>query len=69
MSETVPAVPLAIRSARSSGRAHLDTGARVGGWFTAACGRTLGSPQTLPWSATAPEDRCVACTKLVEATS
>ena len=62
MNDTPEAATLsAIRTARTNGRAHVWTGEQIGPWFSAACGRGLSSPEVIPWSATAPEDRCRRC--------
>lgn len=54
---------IAIRN-RKSGPAHAlplgHTDPRPP-WVSTLCGRTLSSPECIPWDSTAPEDRCRTC--------
>lgn len=54
----------AARTHRNAGRAHVWTGQRLGPWFDTACGRSLSDPELVPWSSTAPEDRCKRCAEM-----
>ena len=60
---------LAIRN-KKKGLAHtfaFGVGDPSYPWVSTLCGRTLGSPERIPWEQTAPEDRCRTCARRVAA--
>ena len=57
---------VAIRSKRTSGRAHLAASWTSSFGRATVCGRALSNPEEVAWDQTAPEDRCVSCTKAAD---
>lgn len=64
-----PAARVAIRTKRTAGRAHLAAAHSSPFGRATACGRSLSTPEELPWERTAPQDRCARCARLAAGAS
>lgn len=54
---------IAIRGRRGLTHAPAAEWGGSGPWVPTLCGRTLSSPERIPWESTAPEDRCRTCAR------